>query len=368
MKNSTMPGSPSSRLGLSHLPSSSSSSSVGGDGGGYSRGDGPVKLSTTNLYIKGLPADTTDQSLKSLCHRHGTILSTKAVLDPQTNKCKGFGFVDFETAECAQAALEALRQLGYQVGMAKKQEQAETNVFFKNLPEDFTKEDLESIVKQCGVVSSVHIMKQNGRSQGVGFARMASKADCEKLIMKYNNVRLPGCKEPMLVKFADLPNRQKSQQARIFTGQELQGALALPAGPTPYLFPAPPQAPLSIGTSYADNSFAAMTMAAQGMSQMSAVPPLHVMAMPNMTIPQAQYPTTLPPANYGYLSVAPAPTGYPQLPPGAQYGAPDLQLQPTAATATAGTFFVSSAAGMQQVMPGMQATMDPTVSGMTQWQ
>lgn len=46
-------------------------------------------LSKTNLYIRGLAPHTTDQDLVQLCQRYGTIVSTKAIIDPETQQCKG---------------------------------------------------------------------------------------------------------------------------------------------------------------------------------------------------------------------------------------------------------------------------------------
>ena len=40
--------------------------------------------------------------------RFGTIISTKAILDKNTNKCKGYGFVDFESPTSALAAASVL--------------------------------------------------------------------------------------------------------------------------------------------------------------------------------------------------------------------------------------------------------------------
>lgn len=47
------------------------------------------QLSRTNLYIRGLPQTTSDKDLLQLCGQYGTIISTKAILDKNTNKCKG---------------------------------------------------------------------------------------------------------------------------------------------------------------------------------------------------------------------------------------------------------------------------------------
>ncbi|KTG46816.1 hypothetical protein cypCar_00015193, partial [Cyprinus carpio] len=51
------------------------------------------QLSKTNLYIRGLPPGTTDQDLIKLCQPYGKIVSTKAILDKNTNQCKGYRLI-----------------------------------------------------------------------------------------------------------------------------------------------------------------------------------------------------------------------------------------------------------------------------------
>jgi RNA recognition motif-containing protein len=43
----------------------------------------------------------------------------KAIIDKQTNKCKGFGFIDFESHEDAQNAISELQKKGYTAQLAK---------------------------------------------------------------------------------------------------------------------------------------------------------------------------------------------------------------------------------------------------------
>ena len=43
----------------------------------------------------------------------------KAIIDKQTNKCKGFGFIDFETNEDAQMAIAQLQKKGFTAQLAK---------------------------------------------------------------------------------------------------------------------------------------------------------------------------------------------------------------------------------------------------------
>jgi hypothetical protein len=44
---------------------------------------------TTNVYIRGLRPETSDEDLFSMVGNYGTIISTKAIIDTQTKLCKG---------------------------------------------------------------------------------------------------------------------------------------------------------------------------------------------------------------------------------------------------------------------------------------
>uniref|UniRef100_A0A669C8Y7 RNA binding motif, single stranded interacting protein 2a n=1 Tax=Oreochromis niloticus TaxID=8128 RepID=A0A669C8Y7_ORENI len=140
-----------------------------------SNSSGGEQLSKTNLYIRGLHPGTTDQDLVKLCQPYGKIVSTKAILDKTTNKCKGYGFVDFDSPAAAQKAVTALKSTGVQAQMAKQQEQDPTNLYISNLPVSMDEQELESMLKSFGQVISTRILRDaNGTSRGVGFAR----SDC----------------------------------------------------------------------------------------------------------------------------------------------------------------------------------------------
>ncbi|XP_010563490.1 PREDICTED: RNA-binding motif, single-stranded-interacting protein 2 [Haliaeetus leucocephalus] len=130
------------------------------------------QLSKTNLYIRGLHPGTTDQDLVKLCQPYGKIVSTKAILDKTTNKCKGYGFVDFDSPTAAQKAVTALKASGVQAQMAKQQEQDPTNLYISNLPLGVDEQELEALLKPFGQVVSTRILRDpHGASRGVGFAR-----------------------------------------------------------------------------------------------------------------------------------------------------------------------------------------------------
>ncbi|XP_071446428.1 protein alan shepard isoform X1 [Hetaerina americana] len=200
-------------------------SSLGNSGGGGNSGSTlPEQLSKTNLYIRGLTPTTTDKDLVSMCSQYGTIISTKAILDKNTNKCKGYGFVDFESPVAAETAVKALQSKGVQAQMAKvgislvvhrrhsQQEQDPTNLYIANLPLNYKENDLDNMLVKYGQVISTRILRDTtGQSKGVGFARMETKEKCEHIIQMFNGSPLPGCKEPLLVKFADGGIKKRSQ-------------------------------------------------------------------------------------------------------------------------------------------------------------
>ncbi|XP_055701987.1 protein alan shepard isoform X5 [Phlebotomus papatasi] len=169
------------------------------------------QLSKTNLYIRGLQQGTTDKDLISMCQQYGTIISTKAILDKTTNKCKGYGFVDFESPACAEGAVKGLQAKGIQAQMAKQQEQDPTNLYIANLPPTYKETDLENLLSKYGQVVSTRILRdQQGQSKGVGFARMDSREKCESIIQIFNGTQLQGAKDPLLVKFADGGSKKKN--------------------------------------------------------------------------------------------------------------------------------------------------------------
>jgi RNA recognition motif-containing protein len=172
-----------------------------------------AQLSETNLYIRGLDPEITDDQLREMCEPYGKIVSTKAIMDKATNQCKGYGFVDFETSEAAQKAVKALTEKGTQAQMAKlfqQQEQDPTNLYIANLPLSYNENKLEELLQTEGDVISTRILRNaDSSSRGVGFARMDSKECCDKIITKFNGKQLEENTDPLLVKFADSARKTK---------------------------------------------------------------------------------------------------------------------------------------------------------------
>ncbi len=56
---------------------------------------------------------TTEDQLNNLFSQYGTVLSVNIINDRDTNRPKGFGFVEMEEEDAAEAAISALNGFDY---------------------------------------------------------------------------------------------------------------------------------------------------------------------------------------------------------------------------------------------------------------
>ncbi|MFA5158456.1 MAG: RNA-binding protein [Patescibacteria group bacterium] len=58
------------------------------------------------LYVGNLSYNVTDDQLKTTFEQAGSVESANVIIDRQTNRSKGFGFVQMATEEDAKAAID----------------------------------------------------------------------------------------------------------------------------------------------------------------------------------------------------------------------------------------------------------------------
>lgn len=60
------------------------------------------------LFVGNLPYSTTNEALAEMFASFGEVASATVIMDRETNRSKGFGFVEFNDDAAADAAIEAM--------------------------------------------------------------------------------------------------------------------------------------------------------------------------------------------------------------------------------------------------------------------
>lgn len=68
----------------------------------------------TNIYVGNLPYSTTEAELRSMFEPHGQVQRASVVIDRETGRSRGFGFVEMANEAEGKAAIEAMN--GQQLG------------------------------------------------------------------------------------------------------------------------------------------------------------------------------------------------------------------------------------------------------------
>lgn len=106
----------------------------------------PVNTDERTVYVECLPHDVDHDWIKKVFSSCGKVVYVSLPRFPTTGIFKGFGFVEFETIEGAQAACKELNNppAGHKVGMFPKSNH-QLEALKKKLPEDQIKETQEKV-------------------------------------------------------------------------------------------------------------------------------------------------------------------------------------------------------------------------------
>jgi RNA recognition motif-containing protein len=63
----------------------------------------------SKLFVGNLDYSVTDEVLEKHFAEHGKVVSARVITDRETNRSRGFGFVEYEDSETAKKAKEALQ-------------------------------------------------------------------------------------------------------------------------------------------------------------------------------------------------------------------------------------------------------------------
>ena len=152
-----------------------------------------------NLYIKGLAPDTTDDSLLTLASSFGArVKSHKAIIDPSTGQCKGFGFVMYATAPERAYAQNRLAQVaGLHVSMAKESFTAKlrrcadrdsNNLYIHGLPVQVDEAYVANLVRPFPVITMRILRDKTGISKGIALVRLDDHHAAKTCIDRLNGM------------------------------------------------------------------------------------------------------------------------------------------------------------------------------------
>jgi len=66
-----------------------------------------------NIYVGNLVWDATQDDLYALFQEHGTVTRAQVIMDKETGRSRGFGFVEMNDDAEAQKAIEALNEFNF---------------------------------------------------------------------------------------------------------------------------------------------------------------------------------------------------------------------------------------------------------------
>ncbi|WBW72832.1 major poly(A) binding protein Pabp/Pab1 [Schizosaccharomyces osmophilus] len=215
-----------------------------------------MKANFTNVYVKNLDTEITEQEFSDLFTPFGEITSLSLVKD-QADKPRGFGFVNFANHEDAERAVDELNDTEINgkklyVGRAQKKHEREdelrrryeqikmekmnkyqgVNLFVKNLQDEVDDERLKNEFSAFGTITSAKVMTdEQGKSKGFGFVCYTTPEEANKAVTEMNQRMLAG--KPLYVALAQRKEVRRTQlEAQIQARNQfrLQQQVAAAAG------------------------------------------------------------------------------------------------------------------------------------------
>jgi len=200
----------------------------------------------SNVYIGNLPTTHNEAELAQIFAPFGTIVRCKIGKNRVTNQHAGYGFVQYDTVESAEKAINAMNGATIEdkilkVSIANPPRPAIsrlTNVYICNLPPTVTHEDMDSMFAPFGtIIGSRLMLEASGLSKGVGFVRYETHEEALRSITEMNGTYPQGANSPITVKFA----KEKTDRFQNFGAVPEFARPMVARYAIPYAFPYPSQ-------------------------------------------------------------------------------------------------------------------------------
>jgi polyadenylate-binding protein len=217
------------------------------------------KTKFNNIYVKNLAESTTEEDLEKIFGEYGPITSVVVMRDGN-GKSKCFGFVNFENADDAANAVEALNgkkvdEKEWYVGKAQKKSERElelksrfeqtaketvdkfqgVNLYVKNLDDSIDDDKLKDLFSEFGTITSCKVMRDpSGVSRGSGFVAFSSPEEASRALAEMNGKMVVS--KPLYVALAQ---RKEERRAKL----QAQFSQMRPVAMAPTLAPRMPMYP-----------------------------------------------------------------------------------------------------------------------------
>jgi RNA recognition motif-containing protein len=153
---------------------------------------------TKKLYVGNLADHITAQELTGLFAQVGPVVSVRLIMDRDTGRSKGFGFVEMESEAAARAITQlhhtALHGRPLSVTEARAQSATEgrpspSRLFVSNLPYETTAAELKELFSSVGPVSflSLPVERESGKPRGFAFVEFAEPTHAEEAIRRFHS-------------------------------------------------------------------------------------------------------------------------------------------------------------------------------------
>jgi polyadenylate-binding protein len=162
------------------------------------------KSGAGNIFVKNLAKSIDNKALYDTFSIFGNILSCKVALNSK-GESLGYGFVHYESEEAAQQAISRVNGMviaNQKVQVAPFKSKKErggldktryTNLYVKNLPEDFSKERLDELFAKHGAItSSLLVTGDDGKCRGFAFVNYGTTEEASAAAEALNNVEVDG--------------------------------------------------------------------------------------------------------------------------------------------------------------------------------
>ncbi|HMT00722.1 MAG TPA: hypothetical protein PKC14_00190 [Candidatus Absconditabacterales bacterium] len=157
---------------------------------------------SVKLFVKNLEWHVSDESLKDFFAQYGEVISVN--IPRPGGRSKGFGFVEFASAEAANKAFSeangvelegrALSIQEYEEREPQERQIDPKKLFIKNLDRNTTEEELSDFFGQYGKVVSASIPQFENKSKGFGFVEFESESDTQNALEKSKSQEIKGRK------------------------------------------------------------------------------------------------------------------------------------------------------------------------------